>query len=98
MTERVLPIETDNRDVTCTWLTLPDGTVVDVDPVELFKNALENWCDDTGRNRRTMVGECFNFMVATCITGTKSDDEDTRINCAIDLVIFEELADLFNDN
>jgi hypothetical protein len=35
--------ETDNRDPTCTTLSLKHTSLqVDVNPVELFKNALEN--------------------------------------------------------
>ena len=41
-TTRITDFELDNRDQNCTWLHLPDGTVVEVDPVELFRNMLEN--------------------------------------------------------
>ncbi len=41
-TTRVTEFDIDNRDVNCTWLHLKDGTIVEVDPVELFRNALEN--------------------------------------------------------
>lgn len=32
----------DNRDIGTTWLTLPDGNHIEVDPWELLENALEN--------------------------------------------------------
>lgn len=48
MSERITQYETDNRDVNTTWLTLPDGTVVEVDPIELFRNAMENVSEGVG--------------------------------------------------
>ena len=42
MTNRIYQFETDNRDLSETWLHLPDGTIVQVDPIKLFQNALEN--------------------------------------------------------
>jgi len=35
-------LDTDNRDVNTTVLKLDNGTEITVDPVELFRNALEN--------------------------------------------------------
>ena len=38
----ITKFDIDNRDLNTTWLHLEDGTIVEVDPMELFKNALEN--------------------------------------------------------
>jgi len=35
-------VEIDNRDDRTTWLHLEDGSYVEVDPIELFINMLEN--------------------------------------------------------
>ena len=37
-----LPVATDNRDMTTTVVTLDNGYQVEIDPIELFKNMLEN--------------------------------------------------------
>lgn len=42
----IQPIQIDNRDPCTTWLTLPDGTIVEVDPADLFVNMVENNCTD----------------------------------------------------
>ena len=34
--------EIDNRDLGTTWLTLPDGTTLEVNPWKLLSNAIEN--------------------------------------------------------
>ena len=34
--------DVDNRDIRTTWLTLSDETYLEIDPVEIMDNALEN--------------------------------------------------------
>lgn len=38
--------ETDNRDLSTTWIKLPDGQVVEVLPWDLVRNCIENLTDD----------------------------------------------------
>lgn len=38
----VTPDMIDNRDLSETWLNLPNGQVVEVNPIDLAINALEN--------------------------------------------------------
>lgn len=45
--KRVEIVETDNRDVYTTDLILDNGTVVEVDVQDLFKNMIENVSEDT---------------------------------------------------
>jgi len=42
MNVRRTVVELDNRDQSETWLWLEDGSRVEVDPIELFENLLEN--------------------------------------------------------
>lgn len=36
----------DNRDPSTTWLTLSDGSYIEVDPFDLLRNSLENLGED----------------------------------------------------
>ena len=37
-----IEFQIDNRDISTTWLTLPDGNYIEIDPWEILSNALEN--------------------------------------------------------
>ena len=65
-----LPAYTDNRDIACTELVLEDGTRVDIDPRELFKNALENDLGDGDGNQSN-----WEYFVWVKEHGSLSDKE-----------------------
>lgn len=43
--KRLEVVDTDNRDESTTTLTLSDGSTVDVNPIELVKNMIDNCFD-----------------------------------------------------
>lgn len=38
----IKPIKIENRDPNTTELTLPDGTMIQIDPIEIFENMVLN--------------------------------------------------------
>ena len=98
MTKRVLPIGTDNRDMSETWLTLPDGTVVDVDPVELFKNALEN-CYSEGISHQSgtqFLVTVLDGYLDICHQALKNDmDVDDVLDVQHEMSLARDLMNLF---
>ena len=101
MSERITPVNTDNRDVTETWLEIFDDLYVVVNPTELFFNALEN----TGLGHLTdqianLIGQSkvemspddlkFNLYCKTCEQDLEFDPEADSVPFCINPEINED--------
>jgi hypothetical protein len=63
--EVVTVVSTDNRDTCCTVLTLSNGTTVEVDPIELYDNAIEN----------SLIGEGLDELKRSVMLGDSNWDD-----------------------